>query len=365
MKRKVCCFLESWDFGGIEALITDILTAENVSDLKIDVIAARISKNAYSDRLEKIGVRFIELTGRLRSLENFPRFASILKAEGYDAIHFNIFHGVALNYVRIAKKLGVKTRIIHAHGAGLRKSATKPLKMLLHNFCKLIFKNIGTDYLACSHNAAKFLHGNTPASIVNNGIRTEAFRFCPPIREAMREALGIQDELLAGHVGRLSSEKNQAFVLEVFKGYHSINPASHLVFLGDGPMKDEYESYAETLGISSSVSFLGIQNNTSEWLSAMDFFIFPSVVEGLGIAAIEAQASGLYALCSESLPPEAAVSDRFIPLPITSTEIWVNKMLELPLPSNRELYADTVKGSGFDISDTVCKILALYRGEKL
>ncbi len=365
MKRKVCCFLESWDSGGIEALITSVLTADDISGLEIDVVAARITENAYSEALKKIGVKFTELSGKLRSVKNFSIFSDILKSQKYDVIHFNVFHGLALKYVAIAKRLGVPVRIVHAHGSGLRKSKTRYLKLALHSFCKYLFKKTATHHLACSDKAAKFLYGNLPAVIVNNGIRTEEFRFSDDSRKSIREALGLESEILVGHVGRLSGEKNQGFALEVFKKYNASNPNSHFISIGDGPLRSEYESYADKLGIKAKVSFLGNQSNISEWLSAMDIFVFPSIVEGLGIAAIEAQASGLFALCSDSLPPEAALTDRFISLPITDTVIWVKTMTELTELHNREAYADAVRGRGFDITDTAHQILTLYRGEEL
>lgn len=365
MKRKVCCFLESWDSGGIEALITNVLTDRDISDLKIDIVAARITKNAYSDRLEKIGIRFIELTGSLRSFKNFSAFRDVLKKEAYDAVHFNIFHGLALGYVKTAESLGVPMRIVHSHGSGLRKSKTRYLKLVLHNICKLIFKKTATHRLACSDKAAKFLYGNIPSIIVKNGINTETFRFSEISRERIRAALGFKDEILVGHIGRLSSEKNHEFALKVFKEYNLINPASHFVSIGDGPLRSMCESQADRLGIKDCVSFIGNQSNTGEWLSAMDIFVFPSIVEGLGIAAIEAQASGLFVLCSESLPPEACVTDRFISLPITDTGVWVEKIRECVKPNSRELYADTVKEAGFDITETANRILTLYRGEEL
>ncbi len=365
MKRKICCFLESFELGGIESLLTDILTALDTSGLEIDVVAARITKNAYSDKLESLGVRFIELSGGLRSVKNFSLFQKLLRTERYDAVHFNIFHGLALVYVKIAEKLGVPTRIVHAHGAGLRKSKTRPMKMLLHRFCKRIFKNCGTHYIACSAGAAKFLFGDTPCTVIKNGIKTELFTFSSEARARMREVLGVGDETLIGQIGRLSGEKNQAFAIEAFAEYVKINPRARLVLIGDGPTRAECESLATRLGVGDSVYFAGNRTDTPEWLSAMDVFLFPSIVEGFGIAAIEAQASGLYTLASDALPPEARVTERFISLPADEPIRWAMKIAELPKADERETYSGIVKLAGCDISDSARSVISLYRGGTL
>ena len=363
MKRKVCCFLESFELGGIEVFITEVLLHCDISDLEIDVIATKISKNACYDTLKGIGVNFIELSGKPRSPKNFSLFKQIVKTKHYDVIHFNIFHGLALNYVRIAKKLSVPSRIVHAHGAGLRKSRTRFVKLFLHRFCRFLFKKCPTHYLACSESAAKFLYGNIPAKIISNGIETEAFRFSPQKRIKMRRELGLEDEVLISHVGRMSNEKNHRFLLSTFKFYTDINPNSRLALAGDGPLREELEDCAKELNISDKVKFLGNISNVADLLCASDFFVFPSIVEGLGIAAIEAQASGLFTICSDAVPPEAKITDRFVSLPINDPCIWAEEISALPFLINRDYYADAVKNAGFDISTSAHQIGNLYRGD--
>lgn len=365
MKRKVCCFTESFELGGIESLITSILSRLDTEEFEVDVVSAKFSENKYSKTLRALGVNFIELSGKLRSPENFSLFKRLLKEKKYDVAHFNIFHGLALKYVKIAKNEGIDVRIVHAHGAGLRKSKLRFLKLFLHRFCSSIYKNAPTHRIACSENAAKFLYGDIPAQIIKNGIRTEEFKFSDEARHNMRKSLGFFDEILITHIGRMSDEKNHTFVLDTFKLYHNINRNSYLALAGDGPLREEYESYAKKLNIYERVKFLGNINNAPDLLSASDVFIFPSIVEGLGIAAVEAQASGLFTICSEALPREAKITDRFISLPITDASIWAEKISNLPSADKRESYAEVVKNSGFDISDTANEVSKLYRGNEL
>jgi glycosyltransferase involved in cell wall biosynthesis len=65
------------------------------------------------------------------------------------------------------------------------------------------------------------------------------------------------------------------------------------------------------------------------WLAASDFFLFPSVFEGLGIAGLEGQASGLPTLASaDVIPDDIAVTDRlrFYPLD-KGPDQWANEII--------------------------------------
>lgn len=63
------------------------------------------------------------------------------------------------------------------------------------------------------------------------------------------------------------------------------------------------------LGIRNKVIFAGTVTNVYDYLQAMDVFVFPPLYEGLGIALIEAQASGLPCLISKNIPSECEVTD--------------------------------------------------------
>lgn len=56
------------------------------------------------------------------------------------------------------------------------------------------------------------------------------------------------------------------------------------------------------------VHFLGVREDIPELMIMMDGFVFPSIHEGLGIVAVEAQAAGLPCLISEGVPDEAIVT---------------------------------------------------------
>ena len=88
-------------------------------------------------------------------------------------------------------------------------------------------------------------------------------------------------------------------------------PDARLVLVGQGEDEDMLRTHAREKGVENEVYFAGVVTDIPGWLAASDFFLFPSVFEGLGIAGLEGQASGLPTLASaDVIPDDIAVTDR-------------------------------------------------------
>lgn len=361
-KIKICYFCELWESGGIESFLDGIIGSLDQSRFSVDIIAARIGDSVFTEPLLARGVAFHSLTGRLRSPGNYRIFRNLLKERRYDIIHFNIFQGLAMRYAKIASDERVPVRIIHAHGAGLRKSPTRRVKLLLHRIGRALWLRYATKTLACSSAAAGFLFGRDADEIIKNGIETDKFAFSPESRGVLRDSLGIGDAPLIGCVGRLSSEKNQAFLLRAFAVVLESKPNARLILIGDGPDGGALRDLSKGLGISDSVIFYGSSTDVPALMSAMDLFVFPSICEGLGIVAIEAQASGLPILCSSAVPRDVAVTElaEFAELDL-GAEHWAGRICDmidrLPQRTSRAAY---VRLAGFDTADSPRAVIKHY-----
>src|SRR5262249_5272131 len=136
-------------------------------------------------------------------------------------------------------------------------------------------------------------------TVIPSGVDCEYFR--PPSNEervAARRALGLAAESIAvGTIGALEVRKGHRYLLE------AIAPAMDAVvcfIAGEGLLRSELERRAEVLGISTRTRFLGRVEPSRDLLWALDIFVFPSLWEGLGVAALEAAASGLATIASNA-----------------------------------------------------------------
>lgn len=146
--------------------------------------------------------------------------------------------------------------------------------------------------------AKKKFHAKKVVKIPGVGVDTARFDTCHVNRNAKRAELGIPtDAFVLLSVGELSERKNQRVVLEAIKKL-SIDKAeeySHIYYLcvGQGELEGEYNDLIHNYGISDHVKLLGFRADIGELCETVDCFVHPSVREGLGIAPLEAMASGL------------------------------------------------------------------------
>ncbi len=70
------------------------------------------------------------------------------------------------------------------------------------------------------------------------------------------------------------------------------HPHLHFLFVGDGELKAELQAQVQSLNLSGNVHFLGNRSDVPALLAASDFFVLPSLWEGLPMALLEAMAAG-------------------------------------------------------------------------
>lgn len=120
-------------------------------------------------------------------------------------------------------------------------------------------------------------------------------------KERVREALGIlssQDVLIS--VGRQEYQKGHKYLLEAMPSLVERHPGLLLLIVGrEGHSTPELEGLVASLDLSDHVRFLGHRTDIPDLLAAADVFVFPSVYEGLGGAALEAMALGLPMVVSD------------------------------------------------------------------
>ena len=366
-KRRICCFCEKWESGGIESCIHKLIIGMDIIQREKDIEPAQICESVFTSDLKEKGVGFYELSGSQRKLgRNHKMFRQLLKERQYDVVHLNIFQGLSLYYGYLAKKAGVQRIITHSHNSALRRSRTRWLKLALHNMAKSLLAENATDYWACSRLAAEFMF---PRDVVEryefipNGIDIEKFRFNDEVRKKVRKDLGIEGKLVIGNVGRLCYQKNQENLLEVFAKLQSERPESVLLLVGEGEMKEELQQQVEKLGIADKVIFYGVTDKVEQLLWAMDIFVFPSRFEGLGIVAVEAQAAGLPVICSDGVPNEAVVSDLVQKVDLRSgVDSWVESILHCQVGVDRLAVHEQVQKSGFAVADVADRIEKVYLG---
>ena len=353
-KKRICVYCQTWESGGIEAFLSNLLQHMRLEQIEIDIVVEELRESIYTNGLKAHGIRFIVLSGsQHRWITNYRLFAMLLKERHYAAIHLNIFQARPLIYLHLALRQKVPVRIAHSHNTMLRKSLFRPLKIVIHTISKVLFANCATDLWACSSAAASFMFSKQTLKkrgfqFVPNGIDFDRFHLCKEKREQVRRELHIEGAYVIGNIGRLCYQKNQSFLIDVFLMISQCEPNSILLLVGKGTDQKRLVEKARKLGIMDRIIFYGASEKVEELLWAMDIFAFPSRFEGFGIVSIEAQAAGLPVIVSENVPPEAQVCDGVYTVPLSEgTQRWAEELL---LHRNERSVISVQKMKQFDIS---------------
>lgn len=352
---------EKWESGGIEAFLTTLYEAMDLSDIELELVTCQYEPGIYDRRLAALGLKVQVLSGSIKKWgENLRQFNTMLERGDYDVVHLNLYEGMALLFARAAKWAGVPKVIVHSHNTDLHPGLLRVPKLLVHKACVRLLGNYADVRWAPSEAAARFLFGGRPWTQVKNGIQVERFAFDLVARKALRSQLGLGENTLAvGCVGRLCAQKNQSFLLRVLTDL----PKSVLVLAGEGEDEQKLRDEAERLGVADRVRFCGALPDVAPLYSALDVLAMPSLFEGLGIVAVEAQAAGLPVVASPAVPPEAqAVEELFEVVPMEEGE-WDTRFARMrPLSDKRagRSSVEKVSEQGYAVGRTASFVKDVY-----
>lgn len=316
----------------------------------------------HEDEVLNIGIpiyRTCDLDGIHKWFTHYKKLKRILREKGpFDVIHCNmdLFNGINL---MAAKSVGIPTRICHSHISesqygteGVKKLIVRVYRFLLR---KLI-KYSSTKMLGCSCLANEYMYGDSwkedqRCEIVYNGIDLDRFCLDSVLKENRKGIISI---------GRLTSIKNPYRMIDIIEELSKLRDDFCFTWVGDGILRDELEQKVKEKHLEKKISFLGRRNNIPELLKKNQYFLFPSLFEGLPITLIEAQCMGLDCFVSDSITKEVDVGlCHYISLKRSSKK-WAEIISREMDRSLSKKIVDKEKLKKFDIKNTVKRLEEIY-----
>lgn len=353
------------DFGGVETFLMNLYRSVDRQAVQFDFLCHNDVAGKFDSEIRDLGGVIVRIPGIGAS--SLPRYRRALREafevhSDYQIVHSHLsrMNGVVL---REARRGGRPIRISHSHIDGGTHGIARDA---LYSYSKMLIAGSATHGMACSLDAARHVHSGQllrDTTILPNAIDTEKFSPSEDRRALIRRDLGIADEFVIGHVGRLTPQKNHQHLVEVFHRVHDADRRARLLLVGVGALEDEVKRDVQSRGLSGAVSFLGARPDVRDLMDAMDIFAFPSRWEGLGIVAVEAQAMGLPVLASEAVPRETALTDLISYLPLGEATPWVERILAEMHNGNarsRAGYSAEVAHGGYDIKRVARELQDFY-----
>ncbi len=282
----------------------------------------------------------------------------LLSDERIDIIHACDDLSMAFMFPVVPKNIKF---VAHSHNTYFRFTKSKILSSLaLRMFRKSIIKKSNVR-LACGEDAGRALYGNSSFVVIPNGIDIKRFEYSAIKRKTVRKQLGIDNSatvLLT--IGRLEKEKNQSFMIDVFRDYQKTINNSYLLIVGDGADKEMLNAKIKEYGLGKRCLIVPSRPDVSDIYSAGDLFLLTSLFEGLPIVSIEAQINGMQCVFSDSISKEADHSGRTLFLPLQNgSAFWAKQIARCSL-DRIECNDDTI--NKYDVSHVVDRLDDIYSG---
>ena len=362
-KIKVLMVMGSTQRAGAETYVMNVIRSIDREKFQIDIAVRKGKRGEYDTEILELGCSIFDLPSyKITNIIGYKKKWS----EFFDQHHYDIVHGNLSNsaflYLKIAKEHGCAT-IVHSHSSSFRGGI---IEKKIKKYTSHLAKRSADYWFACSEIAAFSHYGEDFKAYKNyyyipNAIIGGNYRYNSGTRQKIRKQYDISDTcFLCGHVGSFTAPKNHLFLLEIFKEIKKMRSESRLILIGDGLLKENIKKRAEEFGILSDIIFTGSVNNVNEHMMAMDFMIFPSLFEGLGIVVIEAQATGLYSIVSDEVPKEACLTDIVEYKSLNdSAKLWAKRVMEHD-EIDRISYNKIICQSDFNMMASVKKLERIY-----
>lgn len=371
MSIRILHIVGIMNVGGIETLLMNIYRNIDKEKIQFDFLVTREEKGFFDDEILSFGGKIYNIPS-LKKV-GFRQYKNNLLNFFQTHREYNIVHchrdALCALYLREAKKAKIPIRIAHCHTTKIiePKGVKGSINTLIKKYFKCISTKYATNYFACSKESAVWLFGKSigqSAYILKNGIYLDNYAYDICLRNKVRQELNISDDtFLLGHVGSFTLPKNHNFIIKVFSNLKQQKNNVKLLLVGSGNLEGQIRENIKYLGIEDDVIFLGVRNDVNKLLMAIDLFVFPSLFEGLGIALLEAQATGLECLISSNIPNEVDMGLNLLHRIPLNEELWVNFINE----NKKEITTvrrfsnlSKVRENGYDIVKSIGEIEELY-----
>ena len=344
--------------GGAETFLMKLYRALDKTEYQLDFCINVKEKCFYEDEINELGGRIYRIPSKSENLKEFRKqLYSIIKDEGYERVLRITSNAMGFMEMKIAKKAGAKIRAIRSSnssdGASIKTKAFHVLGKLLYG--RYVNVKIAPSDLAAQYTFEKKAYKKGEVNILHNAIDLDVYKYSEESRIAIRKEFGLENKTVIGHVGRFNTQKNHAFLLKIFSEIVRLDSNSVLMLVGKGDLESAIREQAKELGVFEKIIFTGVRSDVPALLSAMDVFVMPSFYEGMPNTVIEAQATGLPCIISDTITKEANITGLVDYMSLdASADKWAKTTLEdIRKIRNVDEAKSKIRDNGYDIDSCI------------
>lgn len=287
-------FIDSLNIGGSEGQMTEVCRRLAARGHDVSIGCLRL-EGPYVESLAKVGVRCYEfpLSGKLIGPGGFKsvmQLRKFMRRERFDVVQT---HDLYSNLLAIPAAWLARVPVIVSSRRDLSSwfwytRRNKKILKLIQSLSRTVVANSQAvkDHLVEDQ-------GFDPAriTVIRNAVDADRYDLQPD-RQRVLPMCDPSHRVFATVANMHTDTKGHKFLIEAAAQICRRHPQVRLVFVGDGEIRPRLEAQARSVGVSSSVIFLGRRRDIAEVLAASDGAIHPSLHEGLPNAVLEYLAAG-------------------------------------------------------------------------
>jgi len=300
---KILHLIDSSGIAGGERYLVDLISH---SDPAFDHQVVLSHKGPLEDVMQgcHMGYDIVSMERKI-SIHSVRELRSLITAQHPDIVHT---HGYRANFYGRLASLAMPVKHITTIHVSLYDYLDTPRairRMYLMAERVLSFK---TSHYICISEAMKndllkMGIANEKITVVHNGVDLEVF-YPRPIRESLYCELGIGDNRpVIGTVGRMVPEKGQKYLIEALVHLKETWPSLRCLFIGTGPLFGELQRYAADMRVEKHCVFTGVRLDIADIYPLLELFVLPSIREPFGLTLLEAMASRIPVIATNSGGP--------------------------------------------------------------
>lgn len=298
-RKKVIIFITKSNWGGAQKYVFDIAT--HLPQDQFEVVVALGGKELLYTKLVEAGIRVISLSDLTRDVSAtkdvkvFLNIYRILKHERPDIIHVNSTKISGIGAV-VGKLTGVKNIIFTVHGWAFNEPRSFISKNII-KFLYLVMLWLSDNIIAVSNKIVSQVSGwpftKNKLTVVHNGIQTPDFLEKNTAREKLGNIVGatlLPEIILCGSIGELHPIKGHRYAIQAIEKLVHENPNIQLAYIiiGAGELEQKLREEITSRRLEKYVYLTGYLQDGATYLKALDYYLFPSLSEGLPYAVVEA-----------------------------------------------------------------------------
>jgi glycosyltransferase involved in cell wall biosynthesis len=320
-KLNVMQVIGDLNIGGAQEVVRTLV--EYLASDSCQPVVCTFKDGPLRQDIEHLGVKVELLPGRRYSVVALPLFivdmirilkslAVLVEKHNIDIVQTHLLRSLDFLVLLLLYTTNLRVVLWTFHNASFELTADKlpryrwllTPKKYSHRFLYRLASRLSSGFIAVSDKVEKAMVQTIgpiqdKITVICNGVDVK--RYPEPVDKVrVRSQLKLKaNARLVSVVATLKEQKGHRYLMEAMTSIVPRYPDLHILFIGDGELREELQAQVQRLNLDDHVHFLGNRSDVPELLAASDLFVLPSLWEGLPMALLEAMATGLPIVATE------------------------------------------------------------------